>query len=223
MTHQSILGQNRRTFIGTITRALGLAAVGIGADAQRAAASLPISPWDLTWIDALRGKHRQVFSAGVLQDGVVLDIATNWLDAHQDVHGLKHPDVNALIGIANKSIAINSSDAMWKKYEFGRRYSVTDAETGAPAIRNVFLHGRVNGLGKLAGVEPLQARGVVFWQCNNALTGVARALARETSQPADTVREELIANLNPGVHLVPAHTMVLGLVQEKGFTYEQVN
>jgi hypothetical protein len=36
------------------------------------------------------------------------------------------------------------------------------------------------------------------------------------------VREELIAGLNPGVKLVPAHTMVLGLAQARGRAYEQI-
>ena len=214
---------SRRTFLASISAAFGAVALGVTHEAEASSISTPQRPWDLTWIDSLRGKHKQVFSAGLLQDGVVLDIATNWLDAHNEVFQLKHPDVNAVIGIANKSIAINCSDALWKKYELGRRFSVNDVETGAQAVRNVFLHGRTNGLGKFVGVEPLQARGTIFWQCNNALTGVTRAIAREMSLPADDVRDEFIAGLNPGVKLVPAHTMVLGLVQEKGCTYEQVN
>ena len=68
----------------------------------------------------------------------------------------------------------------------------------------------------------MQARGVIFWQCNNALTGVAGVLARSTSQLPDVVKAELIAGLNPGVKLVPAHTMVLGLAQEHGCTYESI-
>lgn len=35
-----------------------------------------------------------------------------------------------------------------------------------------------------------------------------------------TVRAELIAGLLPGVYLVPAHTMAIGLSQEHGCTYE---
>jgi hypothetical protein len=36
------------------------------------------------------------------------------------------------------------------------------------------------------------------------------------------VRAELIAGFNPGVRLIPAHTMLLGLAQERGCTYEQL-
>jgi len=43
---------------------------------------------------------------------------------------------------------------------------------------------------------------------------------RETRyQSAADVRADLIAGLNPGVHLVPAHVMAIGIAQEHGFTY----
>jgi hypothetical protein len=53
---------------------------------------------------------------------------------------------------------------------------------------------------------------LIFWQCNNALTGHADRFAREMRLDPKQVREELIAGLNPGVKLVPAHTLALFLV-----------
>jgi len=72
-------------------------------------------------------------------------------------------------------------------------------------------------------VEALQARGVIFWQCNNALRGLTRGLAAKMHMPPETVRAELIAGLLPGVYLVPAHTMAIGLAQEHGCTYEAIS
>ena len=46
-------------------------------------------------------------------------------------------------------------------------------------------------------------------------------LARATGKPAADVRADLVAGLNPAVRLVPAHTMMIGLAQERGFTYEK--
>lgn len=71
-------------------------------------------------------------------------------------------------------------------------------------------------------MRPLQARGVLFWQCNNALTSHANRFAQEMQLDPAQVRSELIAGLNPGVKLVPAHTMALGLAQEHGCSYEQI-
>ena len=46
--------------------------------------------------------------------------------------------------------------------------------------------------------------------------------SRDTKQPFDTVRAELIAGLLPGVKLIPAHTMLIGLSQEHGCSYQRL-
>jgi len=50
---------------------------------------------------------------------------------------------------------------------------------------------------------------------------VTRQLAQQTGKSPADVRADLVAGLNPGVKLVPAHTLLVGLVQERGFTYEK--
>jgi hypothetical protein len=58
--------------------------------------------------------------------------------------------------------------------------------------------------------------------CNNALNAAAGRIAASVQRPQPEVYQGLRAGLNPGVLLVPAHTMLVGIVQEKGFTYEVV-
>jgi intracellular sulfur oxidation DsrE/DsrF family protein len=48
---------------------------------------------------------------------------------------------------------------------------------------------------------------------------VAQQLAQATGLPVADVRADLVAGLNPGVHLVPSHVMAIGIAQEHGFTY----
>jgi hypothetical protein len=217
----------RRPFLGTLASLTGAATVaGIapGVTSLAAAARLAAGPgtWDLSWLDTLSGKHRQVFSAGA-GGPVSMLIATNWLDAHQEVFGLKPPDVNAVIGISVRAFPVNCGDALWAKYELGRRFEIKDPATGEWATRNVYLD-RVAEYAqwKLVGVRPLRSRGVIFWQCNNALTAHANRFASEMKLDPKLVHDELVAGLEPGVKLVPAHTMALGLAQERGCTYEQI-
>ena len=137
----------RRPFLGSLASLAGVAAVAPGSALAAAdpgygsASAAAAGTWDLSWLDKLQGKHRQVFSAGA-GGPMSMAVVTNWLDAHEEVFGLKPPAVNALIGISVRAFPINC--------------------------------------------------------------------------------EELIAGLNPGVKLVPAHTMALGLAQEHGCTYEQL-
>ena len=174
------------------------------------ATQAPQGGWDLSFLDKLTGKHRQVFDIADLDLGLV--VVKNWLDAWESVYGLKHPDVNAVVGIAGKGFAINAGDALYEKFPIGEMWKVNDPSTGKPATRNMHL----------ANVKALQARGATFWMCNNALNNVSNRLANATQRPQPEVIKELVAGLNPGVIIVPAHTMLLGIAQEKGFSYEVV-
>ena len=78
------------------------------------------------------------------------------------------------------------------------------------------------GIGADATLRTLVGRGTILWQCNNALNGVVQELAQITGGEMPKIRADLVAGLNPWVKLVPAHTMLLGLVQERRFSYEKL-
>jgi hypothetical protein len=213
----------RRSFLGTLAALSGAAALELSHPAAAFAAAHSSDPqqgpWDLTWLELLKGKHKQVFDTSEFDFALL--VPTNNLDAYRDVYGLSYPDVNIVIGIAGSTYPINASDAIWAKYELGRRWKVKEPGTDAWATRNIYLNGAMNR-GKMVGVKPLMDRGAIFWQCNNALNGVTQMIATDLKLEIPALKAELVAGLNPGVHLVPAHTMALGLVQERGCAYEKI-
>jgi len=174
----------------------------------------------MSWLDRLTGKHKQVFDLSNLELGLL--VVKNWFDAHEAVYGLKHPSVNAVIGIGGHAFPINAGHALWQKYPIGTQWKLNDPDTGKPAERNIFLDGGKTPPFVGNGVRPLQARGAIFWMCNNALHGVAAQLAGAVQQPQPEVYAELRKGLNPGVIVVPAHTMLIGLCQEHGCAYESL-
>ena len=209
---------DRRMFVGTVTGLAGLGSVAPQVPPPPPAAA---REWDLSWLDQFKGKHKHLFDVGnmnVSRD-TPLRMPMNYLDAFRDVYHLEPPDVNVVIGIQRVAFPINASDALWEKYTLGERFEIKDPQSGATATHNIFLGQATGGPGST--VRPLQARGVLFWQCNIALNAVAGELARSIGKPVQEVRAELVAGLNPGVKLVPAHTLLVGLVQERGFTYEK--
>jgi hypothetical protein len=205
---------NRRSFVSLLASFAGASALDGQASAQspaRAAAG----QWDLTWFDAFKGQHKQMYDYGtwdLSEDTRPLRYVKNYLDTYRDVFGLQSPDVNTAVGVS-RAIAINLSDAMWQKYKIGERYKIVDPATKQPSVRNIFLSD-----GDLS-VKAMQARGTAFWQCNVALGLVAQQLAQTGGAPVADVRADLVAGLNPGVHLVPSHVMAIGIAQEHGFTY----
>lgn len=217
MTHNS-----RRSFLGALSSMLGVSVVGRGLQFTDPDASS--SAWDISWLDALTGKHKQIFTASSLVTHLPLHVVVNYLDAFEEVYGLSYPDVNTIVGITNPLFPLNVNDATWAKYDVGRRWEIKDPKTGEFATHNVFMENVPAAPGKVVGIKPLVARGTVFYQCNNALGGIARQLARELGKPTEwqDIRADLIAGFLPHVKLVPAHTFMLGLSQERGFTYEAI-
>jgi hypothetical protein len=206
--------QNRRSFVSVLASLAGVAALD-GQSSAQTPAPVAAGQWDLTWFDAFKGRHKQMYDYGtweLSEDTRPLRFVKNYLDTYRDVFNLQPPDVNTAVGIS-RAIPINLSDATWQKYKIGERYKIVDPATKQPAVRNIFLSD-----GDLS-VKAMQARGTAFWQCNIALGLVAQQLAQAAGTPVADVRADLVAGLNPGVHLVPSHVMALGIAQERGFTY----
>lgn len=197
-----------------------VAAVGIPPDPRLrfavADGASPAPDWDIRWLDQLRGKHKQVFDAGMGEG--MLRIVTTWLDMHRAVFNLAPPAVNAVVGIGGGGLPLNIGNAGWAAYELGRRWEVKDPATGVWATRNIYYE-RPNGT---PSVKALMERGAIFWQCDHALTGFAESISQEMGKPAADLRRDLIASFNPGVRLVPAHTLMLGLAQERGCAYQRL-
>ena len=211
--------QGRRSFMSILASLAGFASLDGSLDAVSAQVpARPAGQWDLTWFDQFKGTHKQVYDYGsfdLVEDLRPLRFVRNYLDTYRDVFGLESPNINTAVGISRAAFPVNASDAIWQKYRLGERWKIIDPSTKQPAVRNVFLGDSADD----ASVKALQARGTVLWQCNIALGGIVQELARATQMPAQQVRTELVAGLNPGVRLVPAHVMALGIAQERGFTY----
>jgi len=208
----------RRRFFGALAGSLAALPATLRATPRRAPRS---EEWDLSWLDDLKGVHKQVFDVGPVQDGL-LHVVMNWLNAHNEVYGLRDDQLSAVVGLASRGFPANASDALWQQFPIGEQYEIRDPATGEWARRNVLAHVPPDAPPMLRGmsVPALVDRGVIFWQCNNALHGVAGRLARRTGGDPEATYATLRAGLMPHVKLVPAHTMLVGLCQEHGCTYE---
>src|SRR5215207_6589059 len=135
--------QDRRSFV---TRISTLSAMAVLTPSTLTAEShpQPAAPWDLSWMESLKGKHKQVFDFGGISwaergsGETPLRVPRNWLNAHKEVYGLESPAVNTIIGIAYSAFPLNAVDAVWQKYSLGERWKIKDGETGMWAVRNVF-------------------------------------------------------------------------------------
>jgi intracellular sulfur oxidation DsrE/DsrF family protein len=216
---------HRRGFLGRVGAAVGL---GLMARLPAELAAEPVQgpdPIDKTdkWLDTLKGKHRMLFDMPGPNDGVGLLHVRNWMNTWRDAYGLKDGELNAVGTLYGKTIPLGFSDDMWVKYKFGAALSINDAATKAPLARNMFAHpkpGDPLAFGMLdSAIEALQARGVLFILCNNALNFWVGRLVAGGAGKAEDIRADLLAHILPKIVVVPGMVVAINKAQERGVAY----
>ena len=69
------------------------------------------------------------------------------------------------------------------------------------------------------GTDELLAKGVLIGVCSVALTFNSMRLAKDMGMQADAIRKDWVANLIPGVLVVPSGVIAINRAQEKGCAY----
>ena len=93
---------------------------------------------------------------------------------------------------------------------------------GAPSVRNPFYKmAAADQLLPGYGIDELLSKGVLVGVCNVAITVFSGMLASKLGGglTADGVKSDLVANLIPGVVVVPSGVLAVNRTQEKGCTY----
>lgn len=212
--------QPRRTFLARVSAALAGVAALPGVPATRFAAAA--APPNDAWLQALTGRHKTVFDVTTIHDGHVLGQAAGLLNAWRDAYGVAQQDVNVVVAMRGGAIALALGDALWAKYGFGKPAGVTDPATRAPAARNLFVAANVVAGGPVAKdttVDALQARGVVFIVCSRSVRGMSAQLAASGMGAPDEIARAITAGVLPGVTVVPALSVALSQLQERGVSY----
>lgn len=153
------------------------------------------------------------------QNGSGLEYTRNYFDALRDAFNLGAPDVQAVVGVHGSAAFLAFDDDLWKKYRFGERVRARDPRTGTWALRNIFWRTRDGEAMHDFSVDRLQARGATFIFCNNLMRELTVNLATKRGTTYAAMRAELVNGLLPGVTLVPAMVLALGMAQQRGCAY----
>jgi intracellular sulfur oxidation DsrE/DsrF family protein len=202
---------DRRTFLSTVAALSAVASL----DAQTSASD--------TWLDRLKGKHRQLFDAPDPDGGTVLRHTRSYLDTWRDAYGVAERDVNVVVAFYARTMPLGVEDAMWAKYKLGAAIGITDSTTNAPLVRNYFAHPQpgdpvADGTPE-SSIEALQKRGVVFLLCNNALKRWSARLEKSGMGTAAAIHDDLTAHALQGVIVVPDVLIAMTKAHERGFAY----
>jgi intracellular sulfur oxidation DsrE/DsrF family protein len=210
----------RRTFLTTMRAGmtvLGLAAAAVAVPAATAQSSVD-SRWQPgrhmldDWFDQVPGQHRLVFDTTTAEGASSAAIyAGNFFTANNTGYGLQNADLAVVIVMRHNSTPFAYSDAMWAKYgiPISKQSNFLDPATKEAPKGNVYTR-------QLTG---LVNRGVHLAVCQMATRLYAGSIARAVGSTADDIYNELVSNLIPNSHMVPAGIVAVSRAQERGYTF----
>lgn len=218
----------RRSFLGRLTALLAIGAApatleaavvgpaaGGARDGARGGNAGGSARWpDERWLEQLANReHKIIIETGVVADGLALRRGLNFIDVMNQDYSIPDDRVGLAIGVHSPALGFLLNDAMWAKYELGKRFAVNAA--GAPATANPYRAGAA------FTVEALHKRGAQFLACNRALRRLGGELAGPGGNAA-AVHAELVANVLPQAIVVPAMVAALSRAQSRGVPYMAV-
>jgi len=216
---------HRRGFLGRLAAAS--AAVGLGRFSVPAAAAgetlhkgAPAAdPQFAAWLGKITGKHKIVFDIPEPNGGFGLAWARVYLNTTNDTYGTKDADNSVVVVLRHGGIPLGMQSPMWAKYKFGEFFKINDG-ANAPATANPFAQPKPGALPIAGmGVDELIGAGALLGICGVALTVYSGIFAKAMNLQADAVRKDWVANLLPGVLVVPSGVVAVGGAQEHGCAY----
>lgn len=211
---------HRRGFLGSVAAAA--TALGLGELVPRALVAQPkaapgaADPAYEAWLGKIVGRHKMVFDAPEANDGMPVVWPRVWLDTTNGNYGTTDAQNSAVVILRHAAIGYTLQDAMWAKYKIGEFFKINDG--AAPATRNMWIKPLPLPLPG-TGLEALLAKGVLVGACNVALTVYSGLIAQGMGMDGATVKADWVANLLPGIQVVPSGVLAVSGTQEKGCQY----
>lgn len=163
-------------------------------------------------------RHHQVFAVQRVSNGAVFTSIANSLDAYEIAWAEGPGTLHAAVALYGNAVALAIDDEAWDAY---RMRDILDAAHDPLVSPSRSTGNPFAAVGSPRSIGALQRRGVSFYVCNNALTGLARAAGRLTGRDARAAYDQLRRHLLSGCELVPAGVAVINALQEQHYTLYQ--
>jgi hypothetical protein len=215
----------RREFLAHVAGAAAVVVAGSALASPLAAATVPAPrhgpAFDDSWAQRVgAAKHRAVFESPEVNGGAVFEQASVYMQNYREMFGTGDGDAVPVIVMRHMGTLLAMGDALWEKYELGKRAKLKDPVTGEDAKRNPFVQIAAGDEHALipsdASMSALHSRGAVLLACNRALMFFGADLAKKRNVDVEEVRAELRNGLVPGVILQPSGIYATLRAQEVG-------
>jgi intracellular sulfur oxidation DsrE/DsrF family protein len=175
------------------------------------------------WMDALTGKHRLLFDTTKPDGfGEAIAFATNFIRVNQSDYGVPNNELAVIVVARSRSTPFAYNDAIWAKYgdPIASRANFADPKTKQAPKINVYRSGDYGNQLPNRGttLDSLTKQGVQLAVCQVATRNFAGAIADAVGGKADSIYDELVANIVSNARMVPAGIVAVNRAQERGYT-----
>lgn len=172
------------------------------------------------WVARIKGKHRQVFDATETNSGFAVVYALNFIETSKQAHNLSDDEHTAVVSFRHFATPLLLKDEIWAKYKIGALppVNVTDPQTNAPALRNIF-HNNVMLYPGVTYESLMATRPVIMTACSLAITVLSGMAAEGAGVSAEEAKAEWLAGLIPGAIAVPSGVYAVNRAQQAGCTF----
>ncbi len=217
----------RRLFLGKLGLGAGVVGAAVAGSSAAMAQVAGNTSWKPArheqddWMEQIPGQHRFIFDTNLPDAmGMAVQFASNYYRVNRDAYGLQDSDLAVIIVARHRSTEFGYNDAMWAKYgkQFSEHAMFSDPAIKEPPKINMYMTEGLD-VNQAGGMADLIKSGVHLAVCGTASRGLAGRIARATGSDADKILEEMVANLVPNAHLVPAGIVAVNRAQERGYSF----
>jgi hypothetical protein len=213
----------RREFLRQASLIAAGTVAATSVEAQGPAATTPPPPqgtWDMSWVDRVTGRHRMVFDAHQVSEGICLHQVRVFLSGYASVYGLTDRDLSAVLVIRHAAIPMVLRDPLWADADWGEKEKLKDPTTGEVAKRNPFIDVPAGARHAVTwddgALDTLIQRGVIVLACDLALRNTAGQLASRRRIPRQDAIQLVAEQLVPGVYRMPSGIFATAHAQQLG-------
>ncbi len=219
--NDTIESKSRRRFVGQLAvgAAAGLTAIS-GFQNPVSGSSIKISADAENWFKKSKGSHRIVYDASEPHQG--MPFIWSWVFyVTNNETGTPDADMTAMVVLRHNAIPFALHDRLWKKYNLGEVFKVTDNTTQKPAIRNPYYMPQPGDFPApgIEGIQKMQTRGAMFCVCNMALKVYSGMVAASANLNPEEVYKDWMSGVLDDIQIVPSGVWAIGRAQENKFAY----
>lgn len=172
------------------------------------------------WFKKAKGSHRIVYDASEPHGG--MPIIWSWVFyLTNNETGVTDNDMTAMVVLRHNAIPFALEDRLWKKYNLGELFNITDNNTKKPAIRNPYYTPQPGDFPApgIEGIQKMQSRGAMFCVCNMALKVYSGMAASAANLNAEEVYQDWLSGVLSDIQIVPSGVWAIARAQQHKFAY----